>query len=818
MPQKFLRNSTVKVADLLQKAITELASLRRGMVTVEFLLMALLDQKDSIFFKVAIELGLDPSVLRRHITDKVLEHGQTLPVFQPGEVQASMKISRELQLLFEAAERERKLLEDTYISTHAVFLSFFDKGIKGVKSILEQEGLAYEKVLGAIRALRGNSRILEKEGESRTKALEEYTIDVTAQARRGELDPVIGREEEITRVVEILSRRKKNNPILIGEPGVGKTVIVEGLAQKIVNADVPDYLLNRRVLSLELATLIAGAKMQGEFEERLKAIKDEVLASSGDIILFIDEIHTVVGTGRSGGGGLDASNMLKPALARGLLQCIGATTLKEYRQYIETDKALERRFQTVKVEEPSLDQAVQMLKDLKHRYEKHHHVEYTDESIEKAVLLSHRYIQNRFLPDKAIDLIDEAGASKRMKIIYMPPDIRKMENKKQDFENQKLKAFEAGDFEVMANLQMKIAALDLDLGKLRKEKKEKIVEEDKKITGEDIAALIGKKVGIPVDKVVSEEADKLKNLETIIKKRVVGQDHAISSIANAIRRNRSGLRKVDSPIASFLFLGPTGVGKTELAKALAEQVLDDESKIIRLDMSEYMERHSVSKLIGSPPGYVGFGEGGQLTEKVKHSPYSVILLDEFEKAHPDVYNILLPVLDEGWLTDAEGQKVSFRNCIIIGTSNIGAHILVDKKRPVGLVANDDLEEEGEERAEMMKELKKFLRPEFINRLDEVVIFNRLSKEELSKILDIQKKDLEERLKNLGLDLVWDEGVSSFVLAQIDTFQYGARPLKRKLELLIENKIANFLIEKGKSARGQILIHIKEKEIQVELVS
>lgn len=818
MPQRLLRNSTVKVAEMLQRAITELAGMRKGVLTVEFILMSLIEQKDSIVLKIFDEMGLDTPNLRRRLTDRIIENTNELPEIHMGTATAAMKVSQEVQTLFDLAEKERKVLEDTYISTAAIFLACFSGDIQRCRQLLEDENLTYERTLEALRNIRGKSKITEKDGESRANILEEYTVDITAQARRGELDPVVGREDEIRRVIEILSRRKKNNPILIGEPGVGKTVIVEGLAQQIINADVPEYLLNKRVLSLEISTLIAGAKMQGEFEERLKSVKDEIIASAGEIILFIDEIHTVVGAGRTTGG-LDASNMLKPALSRGLLQCIGATTLKEYKQYIETDKALERRFQQVKIGEPSVEQAIRILEGLKPNYEEHHQVEYTSPAIESAVRLSHKYIQQRFLPDKAIDLLDEAGAAKRMKLIYIPPEIRKIENEKLELEKKKIIAFNERNFEQMAKYQMQIAALQADLTVKRAEFFKNRDAEDTRVDTDDVAAIVSSLTGIPAQRMMEKEKEKLKNLEGILAARVIGQQIAVRAVSNAIRRNRSGLRRVNSPIASFLFFGPTGVGKTELAKALAEQLLDDESKIVRLDMSEFMERHSVSKIIGSPPGYVGYGEGGQLTEKIKRNPYSVILLDEFEKAHPDIYNVLLPVLDEGFLTDAEGQKISFQNCIIIGTSNIGADILTNRKKPVGIGAQ--IEEFGseDERAEIMREVRKFLRPEFINRLDDIVIFNRLSRKDLSAILKIQVAELEKRLAQTNHTLQIEPDAMDFIVGSIDNLNYGARPLKRKLESLVENEIASLLV--ANSDHDKRIVDVKltdEKSLVVTLKS
>lgn len=813
MPQRLLRTSTTKVAEALQMAIMELANLRKGLVTAEFILMALAEQKDSIVVKIFDELRLDAGALRREIVERTLAHAQTLPDLVPSGA-VSLQISQDVQNLFNGGETERRRIGDAYISTGAMFLACFREDVPGTRRILTELGLTHEACAAALVNLRGTAKIDQKDAESRLSMLEEYTTDVTAMARRGELDPVIGREEEIRRVIEILSRRKKNNPVLIGEPGVGKTVIVEGLAQEIVAANVPEHLLNKRVVSLEMGALIAGAKMQGEFEERLKKVVDEIVGAQGEVILFIDELHTVVGAGRSGGG-LDASNMLKPVLARGLLQCIGATTLKEYRQYIESDKALERRFQPVRVEPPSVGQTIQILQGLRPKYESHHQIEYTDDAITSAAELSDRYLTERFLPDKAIDLIDESGASKRLKVIFTPPELRGLESRKQELQSKKAQAFGRQNFEEMARYQMELSRLEDDLRTARERHAKSSPEVEKKVDTPDIAAVVSRITGVPVNKIVAEEAEKLAHLEEILARRVIGQEHAVRSVANAIRRNRAGLRQASRPVASFLFLGPTGVGKTELVKALAEQLMDDENKIIRVDMSELMEKHSVSKLIGAPPGYVGYGEGGQLTERVRRQPYSVVLFDEFEKAHPDIYNILLQVLDEGWLTDGEGRKVSFRNTVIVGTSNIGSEILTDKRRPVGIGAQNANYTDEDERHAVMEEVRRFLRPEFLNRLDEVIIFRRLGKDELAKIMDLQLRELAGRLQKAGFALEVGPGVPELILRGVDTANYGARPLRRRIEQLIENPVATALIGGSPAGKKRIRVSADGDKLKVE---
>ncbi len=813
MSQHLLKSSTVKVADLLQRVVMELANLRRGVITAEFILMGLVEQKDSIVLKIFDELRLESAELRRQIVDVAMEQASALPVLEPE--QGSMQVAQDVQNLFEAADHERHTCGDAYISTGAVFLACFAASVPSTARLLRELGLKQEACRKAWLEIRGVNKITQKDDESRRALLDQYTTDITGLARKGALDPVLQREREITRVIEILSRRKKNNPVLIGEPGVGKTVIVEGLAQQIASGDVPEHLLSKRVLLLEIGTLIAGAKVQGEFEERLNNLKDEVIAAAGDVILFIDELHTVVGAGRSGGG-LDASNMLKPALAKGLLQCLGATTSKEYKQYIESDKALERRFQPVRITEPSLAQTLEILRGLRPRYEAHHQITYEDEALQGAAELSQRYLPDRFLPDKAIDVIDEAGAAKRLGIVYNPPELRKMEKARNDLLSKKAEAFNDSDFELMSRYQTKISRLEVKISKARAKFNKERKKRDTQVNKEDIARIVHRMTGIPVARMVAEEIAKLKALEACLQQRVIGQENATAAVANAIRRNRAGLRRVNAPIASFLFLGPTGVGKTELAKAIAAEMMDNEANIVRLDMSEYSERHEVAKLIGSPPGYVGYGEGGQLTERMRHQPYAVVLFDEIEKAHPDLLSIMLQILDEGWLTDSEGTKVSFQNAIIIGTSNLGSAIMTGQKQRVGIGAQS-LSRDDELR-EIMDEVKRFLKPEFINRLDEVIVFNRLSSQHLRQVLDLQIKDLTTRLAGKNLTLNCSAAVKDHIIAAVDTRNYGARPLQRKLQQLVENPIAMLLMDEGTAQGQQIEVVLDGKEVQVSFTA
>ena len=650
---------------------------------------------------------------------------------------------------------------------------------------------------------------------NQTPTLNQYGTDLTKKATEGKLDPVIGRKDEIQRVIQILSRRTKNNPCLIGEPGVGKTAVAEGLAEKIIAEDVPEMLKNKRVVSLDIASMVAGAKYRGDFEERIKKCLEEV-KKAGDVILFIDEVHTIVGAG-SAEGAVDAANILKPLLARGEVQVIGATTLNEYRKYIEKDSALERRFSPVTVGEPTNEETIEILKGIRDRYEAHHNVKITDEAIKAAVELSTRYINDRFLPDKAIDLVDEAASRVKMRTYTQPDTLKKLEEEISAMNKEKDDAIKVQDFEKAAGLRDKI---NVEKEKLQKEKEKWESKNTKSITTlteEDIAEVVASWTGVPVKKLTQTENEKLRNLEQTLHQRVIGQNEAVDAVAKAIRRGRVGLKDPNRPIGSFLFLGPTGVGKTELSKALAESLFGNEDAMIRIDMSEYMEGHSVSKLIGSPPGYVGFDEGGQLTEKIRRKPYSVILFDEIEKAHPDVMNMLLQILDDGRLTDAQGRTVNFKNTVIIMTSNIGARLITDKTT-LGFSAKDKKDESQKEyetiKKDVMGELKKQFRPEFINRIDEIIVFHKLNDEDIKQIIDIMLNQVTKRMEAKDIELEIDNSVKELIAKKgVDT-NYGARPLKRAIQNILEDKIAEEILDGNIKPNKKAVIKAEDDEIVI----
>ena len=729
--------------------------------------------------------------------------------------------------VIENAFIEARKLGSEYIGTEHLLIGIMREGDSVAVRIMMDLNIDPRKLYNEIVKVinedemdQSSNRVADKNSGSfnSTPTLNQFGSDLTKQAKEGKLDPVIGRKNEIDRVIQILSRRTKNNPCLIGEPGVGKTAVVEGLAEKIVAEDVPEMLKNKRVVTLDISGMVAGAKYRGDFEERIKKCLSEV-KKAGDVILFIDEIHTIVGAG-SAEGAVDAANILKPLLARGEVQVIGATTLNEYRKYIEKDSALERRFSPVTVGEPTNEETIQILEGLRDKYEAHHNVKITENAIKAAVELSVRYINDRFLPDKAIDLIDEAASRVKMKTYTMPDSIKEIEEKISSLDREKEEAIRVQDFEKAATLRDKE---NTEKEKLEKEKKKWQNKNSKNVmnlTEEDIAEVIASWTGIPANKITQDENEKLKHLEETLHKRVIGQNEAVEAVSKAIRRGRVGLKDPNRPIGSFLFLGPTGVGKTELSKALAEALFGNETAMIRVDMSEYMEPHSVAKLIGSPPGYVGYDEGGQLTEKIRRKPYSVILFDEIEKAHPDVMNMLLQILDDGRLTDAQGRTVNFKNTVIIMTSNVGARAITDKNT-LGFSNNSkNINEEQEKEYETIKkdvmaELKKQFRPEFINRIDDIIVFHKLTNEDIGKIIDIMLKQVQKRLKEQEYEVEIDSSVKELVAKKgIDT-NYGARPLKRAIQSNVEDKIAEAILDGKIIPHKKATIYAENEEVKVK---
>jgi len=797
---------TERAQEAAQRAAEIIQRYGHNQIDTEHILLALIEQPQGVIPQILEILKIDPALLIERL-DYTLRTSPKANIFGGGAGQ--IFITPRVKRIIDLANEEASRLKDEYISTEHIFLAILSERNTPAARLLENAGLTRERVYEAVLQLRGGQRVTDPQAETRYRTLEKYSRDLTTLAREGKLDPVIGRDVEISRVMQILSRRTKNNPVLIGEAGVGKTAIVEGLAQKIARNDVPEILTGKRVVSLDLGAMIAGSRFRGEFEERLKAAIEEVQRSENEIILFIDELHTVVGAGAAQGA-MDASNMLKPALARGELQCIGATTLDEFHKYIEKDSALERRFAPVYVDEPSVDDTIKMLRGLKDRYEAHHKISFSDDALVAAVKLSARYVTDRRLPDKAIDLMDEAAAKLRVALYSLPADLKQMKTELERLQAEEEQAGLERDYERAARKKAERLRMESEFNTAR-DKWEDEYKLDETVDVNDIADVVAQWTGIPVSQMMETEQDKLLHMEDRLRERIRGQDEAVSAVSDAIRRARSGLKDPRRPIGSFIFIGPSGVGKTELAKALAWFLFGDEDSLVRLDMSEYREQHTASRLFGAPPGYVGYEEGGQLTEAVRRRPYRVILFDEIEKAHPEVWNSLLQILDDGRLTDGQGRVVDFRNTVLIMTSNLGTEF-VRRGGSLGFLPHsEDSSEERAAQEKIQKALKSTFRPEFLNRIDEIILFSALGMDQMREIVDLQMKEVELRLQEHGLTVELTPAAREWLAQTGYDPAFGARPLRRALQKYIESPLSVSLLAGEFQEGDRVLVDLDEKQ-------
>ncbi len=806
---------TERAQEAAQRAAEIIQRYGHNQIDTEHILLALIEQPGGVVPQILDVLKIDAAVLSERL-DYILRTSPKANIFGGGGG-GQIFITPRVKRIIDLANEEANRLKDEYISTEHIFLAILSERSTPAARLLEGAGVTRERVYEAVQQIRGGQRVTDPQAETRYRTLEKYSRDLTQLARAGKLDPVIGRDSEILRVIQILSRRTKNNPVLIGEAGVGKTAIVEGLAQKIASNDVPEILSGKRVMSLDLSAMIAGSRFRGEFEERLKASLEEVQRAEGEIILFIDELHTVVGAGAAQGA-MDASNMLKPALSRGELQCIGATTLDEYHKYIEKDAALERRFAPVYVEEPSVDDTIRMLQGLRDRYEAHHKVRFSDQALVDAARLSSRYVTERRLPDKAIDLIDEAAAKLRVALYSLPENLKSMKTEIDRMAAEEEQAGLERDYERAAQKKAERLRLEGEF-KEQRDRWESEHQLDEVVDTRDIAEVVAQWTGIPVSQMMETESQKLLQMEDRLHEHIIGQDEAIGAISDAIRRSRSGLKDPRRPIGSFIFIGPSGVGKTELAKALAEFLFDDAEALVRIDMSEYREQHTVSRLFGAPPGYIGYEEGGQLTEAVRRRPYRVVLFDEIEKAHPEVWNALLQILDDGRLTDGQGRVVDFRNTVLIMTSNLGTEY-VRKSGSLGFLSRSGTTEEQQDHEKIEKALKGAFRPEFLNRIDEIITFSPLTREQVALIVDLQMKDIQERLSERGLGVELKPEARTWLADQGYDPAFGARPLRRALQKFVESPLSLRLLSGEYTAGETIVVDVdtEKKELVFRLLN